>query len=109
MRKPSKTKIVQNLVARAAEISLILEDTRPLYRELDDITLKLIELEVFHAYADGLQMTLVDNFAEKNTGFRVARFKRYDIKVERTGIPMKELKTRVKKSGWDFPIKSRSK
>lgn len=109
MAKVNTKKRVKVLLSRAAEISLELEAVKALYRELDDITTELVEMEVFHAYSDGLQMSVIDNFADKNTGFRVARFKRYDIKIERTALPMTELKNRVKKSGWEFPTRSRSK
>src|SRR5271167_4313980 len=73
----------KELVQRAAEILDSLAIVKPLYRELDDITLALIGMDIFSIVYGDIQLTVVDNFSEKNTCFRVGRFKRFDVEIER--------------------------
>lgn len=104
-----KNKVVEQLITRAAEISMVLEENKALYRELDGITQQLIEMEILQAFAPGVQMTITDNFAKANTAFRVARINRYEMKIERIAYPVKEMKERIKKNGWEFPVKKKAK
>lgn len=118
-------KNLTKLIERAIEIQAILEDVKSLYRELDDITLALIENDIFHASHKGYEISVVDNFAIKNTVFRIARVKRYDLKVDMKYVPIakleREIKKKVKESlepqkkakkatkkkKWDFPVKAK--
>ncbi len=70
-------KNVKKLVERARAISEQLDEVKPLYNELDQITLALSmvkDLLPKHG------VTMVDNFSEKNTQFKVASFRRFELK-----------------------------
>lgn len=72
------------IVNRIAEIKNTLESVKPLYDELDELTGELGEVaEVNQTLAtnDGRFVTLIDNFADKNTVFRPAAVKRFDVEL----------------------------
>lgn len=72
------------VVNRIAAIKTQLEAVKPLYDELDELTAELSDVaEVNQTLAtnDGRFMTLIDNFAEKNTVFRPAAVRRFDIEL----------------------------
>lgn len=104
----AKAKAVSDLINRAAEIEDFLLQVKPLYRERDDIIAALVEMGVFQAQHNGFLMNIVDNFLEKNTQFRIARFARFEMKIEHRHEPVVE-KTKSKTSKtakkWDFPTK----
>lgn len=70
-------KNVKKLVKRARAISAQLDEVKPLYNELDQITLALAMVK------DKLPkhgVTMVDNFSAKNTQFKVASFRRFELR-----------------------------
>lgn len=76
---------IKKLVERAEEISLMLEAAKPLYKELDAITMALVGEGITSYNENGLQMLIVDNFVKQNTCFKVAGVKRFEMKLERQG------------------------
>jgi hypothetical protein len=73
------------IVNRIAAIKTQLEAAKPLYDELDELTGELGEVaEVNQTLStnDSRFITLVDNFADKNTVFRPAAVRRFDIILE---------------------------
>lgn len=81
-------------LSRVLEIQRELDIRKELYAELDRITLELQESGFASAELDGLRIDLVDNFSEgKNTVFRPAGVKRFEIKVS---DPNKKPKTKRK-------------
>jgi hypothetical protein len=75
----------QEVVNRIAEIKDKLESHKPLYEELDDLIGELADVaEVNQTLAtnDGRFITSIDNFAEKNTVWRPAAVKHFDILME---------------------------
>lgn len=72
------------IVNRIAAIKTQLEAVKPLYDELDELTAEMGEVaEVNQTLAtnDGRFVTLVDNFADKNTVFRPAAVRRFDVEL----------------------------
>lgn len=72
---------IDRLVARAVQIKDALEANKPLYDELDEITVQLAALQFSQAPVGAKVVTLVDNFAAKNTVFRPCGVKRFELKV----------------------------
>lgn len=72
----------RQLIERALKIQQKLEENKPLYQELDEIVLKLANDGFTHDTIDNVEVELVDNFATKNTCFKVAGVKRYDLKIK---------------------------
>ena len=91
---------IQGLVQRLLQIETILDGCKPLYEEKDAITLQLNELvgtgTENSIFAGGKVITVVDNFADKNTVFRPAAVKRIDVKVEDADAYAKRLKKAIK-------------
>lgn len=68
---------VKRLIERARYIQSRLEQVKPLYGELDEITLLLIPVkEMLPQYG----VTLEDNFKVKNTSFKAVGIRRYELK-----------------------------
>lgn len=84
------------LMNRAVEVQEMLEANKKLYRELDEIVEKLVELEIFTIESEDNRLTLIDNFLEKNTQFRVARFPRYSLQIDKI-LRIRNKKETVKK------------
>lgn len=74
-----KTKL---LIERALKIQQELEHNKPLYKEMDEIIIQLAREGFTGADLGNIQVELVDNFEEKNTCFKVAGVKRFDLKVK---------------------------
>jgi hypothetical protein len=106
-KKPTKSKEIETLLEEALELEAILEGVKETYRKRDEVTAKLIELGFDQAFANGYLFTIVDNFAKQNTTFRVARFARYELKLEQRAAlePIKASKVKKKKHKWEFPVK----
>lgn len=69
---------------RVLELQAEIELRKALYDELDKLTLELLEDGFRDATLDGITLELVDNFAAgKNTVFRPAGVKRFEIKVKK--------------------------
>ncbi len=78
---PKNPKEIGVLVARARSIRQQLDEVKPLYNELDQITLALMNAqEALRRHGKQFGVELVDNFAEKNTAFRVAAIRRFELK-----------------------------
>lgn len=72
----------KQILKRVIDIQRELDIRKALYDELDMLTEQL-QAEGFEAAGlDGLTIVLVDNFAEKNTVFRPAGVKRFEIKIK---------------------------
>lgn len=89
-------KELKALMNRAVEVQEMLEANKKLYRELDEIVEKFVEAQVFAVESDDNRLTLIDNFLEKNTQFRVARFPRYSLQIDKI-LRIREKKEAVKK------------
>lgn len=74
MKKLTKRQITELLV-EAENIQASLAAVKPLYARLDEITESLIGQELA-----GSGFSIIDNFAEKNTVFRMAGVKRFELK-----------------------------
>jgi hypothetical protein len=72
---------IQTLLTRADAIMTVLENDKPLYEELDNITLQLKALGFEQGAIGTRLLALVDNFAEKNTAFRPCGVKRFELKT----------------------------
>lgn len=88
---------IQAKVERIRQIKQVLENNKVLYEELDDLTLDLLDSGVqvnqTLAAGGGSFVTVVDNFAEKNTIYRAMPMKQFDVRLEDAD----ELKKRVAK------------
>lgn len=83
MSKKDLTRTME-IVNRIATIKTQLESIKPLYDELDDLTAELgdvAEVNQVLATNDGRFLTLIDNFADKNTVFRPAAVRRFDVEL----------------------------
>jgi hypothetical protein len=72
------------IVDRIAAVKDLLEGVKPLYDELDILTLELKDLvNVGETLSteDKRFVTLIDNYSEKNTVFRVAAVRRYEVEL----------------------------
>lgn len=83
----SQNNKIKEKLGEVVRITEELERRKALYEELDNLTLELREAGFTAGdYDTGcgeiLSITLVDNFAEKNTQFRMAALRRYEIKVK---------------------------
>lgn len=72
----------RKLIERALKIQQQLEENKPLYKEFDQIVMKLASEGFTHDTLDNLEIEVVDNFADKNTSYKVAAVKRFDLKVK---------------------------
>lgn len=68
---------------RVLDIQRELDLRKELYEELDRLALELLKDGFQSAQLDGFMLTLVDNFREKNTVFRTAGVKQYEIRVKK--------------------------
>lgn len=72
------------LAKRALEIKMQLEEVKPLYEELDEITMQLVGAGATH-WVDRktkLGFEIVDNFEKKNTCWRAHGIRRWELKVK---------------------------
>lgn len=70
-------------LAKLLSLHQALEERKALYAELDALVLELQSEGFSHAVFEGLEITLVDNFAAANTVFRPAGVKRYEAKFKK--------------------------
>lgn len=72
------------LAERALELKTLINATKKFYEELDSITLLLKELQGVGAEIQVNDFTLkvVDNFESKNTVFRPAGVKRFELDIK---------------------------
>ena len=79
MRRGNRLKI-EKLARKAAKVMKELEGMKPLYTELDRLTAELIDLGMESVSLGKNKMVLIDNFSEKNTVFRPAAVRRFELK-----------------------------
>lgn len=86
LKQPSrvyaKPKDVKKLVKRARLIQLQLAEVKPLYGELEEITMALLQVKdklAKHGVA------IVDKFADKNTQFKTVAITRYELAIKANG------------------------
>ncbi len=79
-----KEKDLSKMLVRAEKIQLQLDQVRPLYRELDEITSALFNASLastkMRAFLEKKGVALIDNFADKNTQFKTVAIKRYELR-----------------------------
>lgn len=100
MQNPKEMTMTE-MAARIAEIKTQLEAVKPLYDELDIMTVSLSHRmreencteSMIHAGGDKY-VEVIDNFAEKNTVFRPAGVKRFEAAV----VTTEELEKRAEKA-----------
>ena len=72
------------IFARIITIQIELHAVKPLYAEMDLLIMDLVARgETTITTADGTTYSIVDNFADRNTVFRPAGVKRYELKEEK--------------------------
>lgn len=67
---------------RLLEVHKELEARKVFYEEYDKLVAELRAEGFTHEILEGFDMTLVDNFADKNTVFRPAGVKRFEITIK---------------------------
>lgn len=73
---------ISHIVDRVAELTRKIEETKPAYRELDDLVDQLLESgETLFETSDGQNIVLVDNFSEKNKNWKNVAFPRFSVKL----------------------------
>lgn len=70
------------LLQKLLDITAQLEERKALYGELDAIVLALREQGFEHAVFAGKDITIVDNFKEKNVAWRMAAVHQYEAKIK---------------------------
>lgn len=78
----SEDKKIEEKLNRVLDIQEELDLRKKLYAEYDKLVCELQELGFEHAILRGLEVELVDNFKEKNTVYRVAGVKHYELKIK---------------------------
>lgn len=74
---------LKNLVTRASEIQQILEQVKPLYAELDAITMELaMHSEGKPFTSAGRQVIIEDNFESKNSSWKSVAIRRFVLKIK---------------------------
>ena len=76
--QPPTPRTVAKMIERAKIISRHLDEVKPLYQELDEITLALANVRNTLHPKHGV--VIVDNFKEKNTRFKTVGIRRFEIK-----------------------------
>ena len=72
----SSSEVLSRLLAIESELSAV----KDLYSERDALTLDLMRMGFKgELMPDGTEVRLVDNYAEKNTAFRVAFIRRFEV------------------------------
>lgn len=70
-------------LSEALRLQAEIEQAKKLYEELDRLVLELQAAGFERAKHHGLDIELVDNFAETNVAFRMAAVKRFELKVRK--------------------------
>lgn len=92
---------VMGLVERIKDLKDQLEQVKPLYAELDDLIIELgeeVEIGETLKTDDDRFVTLIDNFADKNTVFKVAGVRRFDVELLTAEELAKKVAKAVKKA-----------
>ncbi len=84
-------------IEEALEISEVLALVKPLYARFDAITLDFIAAGISNQVVDGYKINIIDNYADRNTTFKVASFKHYDLKIEKMFATLRDMQTTVRK------------
>ena len=80
IRKYEVDEAGRDLVARGIELAMLLEGAKEWYRERDEIIDQLIEMGTQFEH-DGVILTLVDNFADRNKTWKSVAANRYSIEI----------------------------
>lgn len=84
--KQKKTEqAIQKLAKEAAELSAVLDAIKPVYNRLDLITEAFVELGVKQIKVGDTEISLVDNFYDKNKFFKTTSIKRFELKTKKVG------------------------
>lgn len=78
--RPKKPKTM-DLFIRAIEIKQQLDAMKPLYDELDKITMQILESGRTIGETTKATVILVDNFEDKNCVFKPAAIRRFELKI----------------------------
>lgn len=78
-KKPGD-KAIRKMVNRARAITNQLDQVKPLYGELDEITFALLAVQ---KRLKDHGAVIVDRFADKNTAFKTVGIRRYELSWER--------------------------
>lgn len=89
--------LINALAKEGHEINEVMAMIKPLFRRLDEITLELIELGITSEVTDSYKINVLDNYSDKNTNFKVAAFKRFDLRIEELTPTISSLRKRLKK------------
>jgi len=73
---------IEEKLEKLIELTEALEARKALYDELDKVTLELREAGFHHAILHGKEITLRDNFSEKNVQWRMAAVRRFEAIVK---------------------------
>lgn len=77
---------MKRLIQRAVEIQAILDQVKPLYKELDEIVVALANRGFRAGKHNGAVVVLVDNFDGKNTCFRATGVKRFELSIKKEAV-----------------------
>lgn len=80
-KKISKAE-VKRIVQKILKIQAKLDQVKPLYQELDDLTVRLADANVKEVKEGDVVIHIVDNFATKNTAFKATGVKRFEAKIK---------------------------
>lgn len=91
---------MENKLKEIIQIQKKLEKVKPLYGKLDALIMELKDTMPVNAdlMVDGMFIRMVDNFSSKNTVFKVAGIKRFDVVIETAEERTKRLEKEQKKS-----------
>lgn len=84
-------------IEEALEISEVLAMIKPLYARFDALTLDFIAAGITNQIIDGYKINIIDNYADRNTTFKVASFKHFDLKIEKMFATLNDMQTTVSK------------
>jgi len=99
MTPEQKTDRMLKIIERLATIEMTLNAVKSLYNEKDSLTLELKDLMgvgVELTHGDAI-IKVVDNFAEKNTVFRTAGVKRFELEIDSVSARVEKLLKKEKK------------
>jgi hypothetical protein len=81
MKRSKKEIELRKMVRRAIAIEMHLQDIKELYRERDDLIEFLLESGSTSFKDDGVVLTLIDTFADKNKAWKSTPFSRFTLQI----------------------------
>lgn len=73
---------IAQILTRLETIEMLIDSSKMLYKERDELTDLLRKLNFTEMTRDGKSFKLTDNFADKNTCYRMAFVRRWEIKIK---------------------------